>query len=71
MTPLHWLRNLVCGDPAVLKDWTPRRAAQAERDTRTAEGRVVEPSYLWSQVAQAHEMDAIRHREQAQGHDRV
>jgi len=45
--------------------WTPRRAWDAERRMLTAEGRVIEPSYLWSAVAQQHEAEAAVNRERA------
>ena len=50
--------------------WTPRRAWDAERRMLVAEGRVVEPSYLWSQVAQQHEAEAAANRERASRGDR-
>ena len=45
--------------------WTPQRAQQAERKMLIAEGRVIEPSYLWSAVAQQHEAAAAVNRERA------
>ena len=51
--------------------WTPRRAGDAERRMLTAEGRVVEPSYLWSAVAQQHEAEAAANRERASRYGRT
>ena len=45
--------------------WTPQRAQQAEREMLIAEGRVIEPHYLWSAVAQQHEAAAAVNRERA------
>ena len=45
--------------------WTPQRAQQAEREMLIAEGRVIEPNYLWSAVAQQHEAAAAVNRERA------
>ena len=45
--------------------WTPQRAQQAEREMLIAEGRVIEPNYLWSAVAQEHEAAAAINRERA------
>jgi len=53
-----------------INDWTPRRAADAERRMLVAEGRVVEPSYLWSEVAQQHEAVAAVNRERASRYGR-
>lgn len=53
-----------------INDWTPRRAWDAERRMLTAEGRVIEPSYLWSAVAQQHEAEAAVNRERASRGDR-
>jgi hypothetical protein len=50
--------------------WTPRRAGDAERRMLLAEGRVVEPSYGWSAVAQQHEAEAAVNRERASRGDR-
>lgn len=48
-----------------INDWTPQRAHQAEREMLIAEGRVIEPTYLWSTVAQQHEAVAAVNRERA------
>ena len=45
--------------------WTPQRAQQAEREMLIADGRVIEPHYLWSAVAQQHEAAAAVNRERA------
>jgi len=45
--------------------WTPQRAGDAERRMLVADGRVIEPSYLWSAVAQQHEAAAAVNRERA------
>ena len=50
--------------------WTPRRAGDAERRMLVAEGRVIEPSYLWSAVAQQHEAVAAVNRERASRYGR-
>jgi hypothetical protein len=54
----------------IISNWTPRRAGDAERRMLVAEGRVIEPSYLWSQVAQQHEAAAAVNRERASRGDR-
>lgn len=59
-----WLDWLIA-DPEKLTDWTPQRAAQAERNTLLAAGHVIEPSYLWSQPAKAREQQARLNREQS------
>lgn len=53
-----------------INDWTPRRAWDAERRMLVAEGRVIEPTYLWSAVAQQHEAAAAVNRERASRGDR-
>ena len=50
--------------------WTPRRAWDAERRMLVADGRVIEPNYLWSAVAQQHEAAAAVNRERASRGDR-
>lgn len=59
-----WLDWLIA-DPEKLTDWTPHRAAQAERDTLLAAGHVMEPHWLWSQPAKAREQAAKLNREQS------
>ena len=49
----------------VVTHWTPQRAWDAERRMLVAEGRVIEPHYLWSVVAQQHEAAAAINRERA------
>lgn len=61
MSLLAWLT----GDDATLPHWTPQRAAQAERDTLTAAGLVVEHHFAWSLPAQQREQLAKRRREQS------
>ena len=58
---LAWLT----GDDATLPHWNAQRAAQAERDTLTAHGFVVEPHFGWSLPAQEREQLAKRRREQS------
>ena len=53
-----------------IDNWTPRRAWDAERRMLVADGRVIEPSYLWSAVAQQHEAAAAVNRERASRGDR-
>lgn len=48
-----------------ISNWTPRLAWDAERRMLIADGRVIEPSYLWSTVAQQHEAVAAINRERA------
>lgn len=56
---LAWLT----GDDATIPHWTPQRAAQAERETLTAQGIVVHPHYLWSRPAREREQQAAQRRE--------
>ena len=56
---LPWMKD------AHIDHWTPRRAWDAERRTLIADGRVIEPNYLWSTVAQQHEAAAAINRERA------
>lgn len=60
---MNWLDTWLGLD--LIKDWTPQRAAQAEREMLRREGIVVEPHFAWSAPAKAREQQAKARREQS------
>lgn len=66
MTWYRWWYGWL-GDPWQLPEWTPERAAEAERTTLRGLGVVVEPVYLWSRPAQERERAARERRLQRAG----
>ena len=50
---------------AVIANWTPQRAQQAEREMLRREGIVIDPHFLWSKPAKARERMAQMNRERS------